>query len=121
MVSGTGHAGMEACIANLVEPGDKVVVGNAGIWGDRVAEMARRFRGEIAGQQGGGASPPQSSRGQTSKVAWETGEMSPPPGWATGRSPEYRYYSGRSSSTCLFFDPFWPSMPAVPLNLVQRM
>ncbi len=24
MVSGTGHAGMEAAIANLVEPGDKV-------------------------------------------------------------------------------------------------
>ena len=46
MVSGTGHAGMEACIANLVEPGDKVVVGNAGIWGERVAEMSRRFRGE---------------------------------------------------------------------------
>ena len=51
MVSGTGHAGMEACIANLVEPGDKVVVGNAGIWGDRVAEMSRRFRGE--GRPGG--------------------------------------------------------------------
>ena len=28
MVSGTGHAGMEAAIANLVEPGEKVVVGN---------------------------------------------------------------------------------------------
>ena len=24
MVSGTGHAGMEACISNLVEPGEKV-------------------------------------------------------------------------------------------------
>ncbi len=47
MVSGTGHAGMEACISNLVEPGDKVVVGNAGIWGERVAEMSKRFRGEI--------------------------------------------------------------------------
>jgi len=31
-VSGTGHAGMEACIANLVEPGETVVVGNKGIW-----------------------------------------------------------------------------------------
>ncbi|GAX73666.1 hypothetical protein CEUSTIGMA_g1117.t1 [Chlamydomonas eustigma] len=47
MVSGTGHAGMEACISNLVEPGDKVVVGNAGIWGERVVEMSKRFRGEV--------------------------------------------------------------------------
>ena len=31
-VSGTGHSGMEACIANLVEPGETVVVGNKGIW-----------------------------------------------------------------------------------------
>ena len=47
MVSGTGHAGMEACIANLVEPGDKVVVGNMGIWGERVVEMSKRFRGNV--------------------------------------------------------------------------
>ena len=46
MVSGTGHAGMEACIANLVEPGDKVIVGNNGLWGARVADMAGRFRGQ---------------------------------------------------------------------------
>lgn len=46
MVSGTGHAGMEACIANLVEPGDKVVVGNNGLWGARVCDMAERFRGD---------------------------------------------------------------------------
>jgi alanine-glyoxylate transaminase/serine-glyoxylate transaminase/serine-pyruvate transaminase len=31
-VSGTGHAGMEAAIANLVEPGETVIVGNKGIW-----------------------------------------------------------------------------------------
>ena len=30
--SGTGHAGMEMAIANLLEPGDKIVVGNNGIW-----------------------------------------------------------------------------------------
>ena len=30
--SGTGHAGMEMAIANLVEPGETVVVGNKGIW-----------------------------------------------------------------------------------------
>ena len=37
---------MEACIANLVEPGDTVVVGNNGIWGARVVDMAGRFGGE---------------------------------------------------------------------------
>ena len=36
---------MEACIANLVEPGDTVVVGNNGIWGARVVDMAGRFGG----------------------------------------------------------------------------
>lgn len=30
--SGTGHAGMEMAIANLLEPGEKIVVGNNGIW-----------------------------------------------------------------------------------------
>ncbi len=38
---------MEACIANLVEPGDTVVVGNNGIWGARVVDMAGRFGGEL--------------------------------------------------------------------------
>ena len=45
MTSGTGHAGMEACISNLVEPGEKVIVGNNGIWGARVCDLAARFRG----------------------------------------------------------------------------
>lgn len=39
-------AGMEACIANLVEPGETIVVGNNGIWGARVVDMAGRFGGE---------------------------------------------------------------------------
>ena len=43
-----GPAGMEACIANLVEPGDTVVVGNNGIWGARVVDMAGRFGGKLA-------------------------------------------------------------------------
>lgn len=48
LVSGTGHAGMEACIANLIEPGEKIVVGNSGIWGARVTDMAARFGGAPA-------------------------------------------------------------------------
>lgn len=41
-VSGTGSAGMEACVTNLVEPGDRVLVCVAGVFGGRMAEVARR-------------------------------------------------------------------------------
>jgi alanine-glyoxylate transaminase/serine-glyoxylate transaminase/serine-pyruvate transaminase len=41
-LSGTGSAGMEACIVNLVEPGDRVVVGVNGVFGGRMAEVAER-------------------------------------------------------------------------------
>jgi alanine-glyoxylate transaminase/serine-glyoxylate transaminase/serine-pyruvate transaminase len=45
-VSGTGTAGMEAAICNLVEPADRVIVGVAGYFGARMAEMVRRCGGE---------------------------------------------------------------------------
>ena len=38
-------AGMEACISNLLEPGDTFVVGDKGIWGMRVADIGERFGG----------------------------------------------------------------------------
>jgi alanine-glyoxylate transaminase/serine-glyoxylate transaminase/serine-pyruvate transaminase len=41
-VSGTGSAGMEACVANLVEPGDEAIICVAGVFGGRMAEMAER-------------------------------------------------------------------------------
>ena len=37
------RAGMEACITNLLEPGETVVIGDKGIWGARAADMAGRF------------------------------------------------------------------------------
>ena len=40
--SASGTSGMEAGMANLVEPGDKVIVIHAGFFGARIAEMARR-------------------------------------------------------------------------------
>lgn len=43
LASGTGHAGMEMAIANLVEPGDTVVVGNKGIWVRRASAAAGRL------------------------------------------------------------------------------
>jgi len=46
-ISGTGSAGMEASIVNLVEPGDRVVVVVAGVFGVRLAEQARRNGAEV--------------------------------------------------------------------------
>jgi alanine-glyoxylate transaminase/serine-glyoxylate transaminase/serine-pyruvate transaminase len=40
--SASGTSGMEAGMANLVEPGDKTIVIHAGFFGARIAEMARR-------------------------------------------------------------------------------
>jgi len=42
-VSGTGSAGMEACLVNVLEPGDRVVVGENGVFGGRMAEIATRL------------------------------------------------------------------------------
>ena len=45
-ISGTGTAGMEAAIYNVVEPGDTVIVCFNGFFGDRMAQMARRCDAE---------------------------------------------------------------------------
>jgi alanine-glyoxylate transaminase/serine-glyoxylate transaminase/serine-pyruvate transaminase len=42
-VSGTGSAGMEACVANLIEPGDEAIVCVAGVFGARMADVAERY------------------------------------------------------------------------------
>ena len=41
-VSGTGSAGMEFCLVNLIEPGDDVVVCINGVFGMRMADLAIR-------------------------------------------------------------------------------
>jgi alanine-glyoxylate transaminase / serine-glyoxylate transaminase / serine-pyruvate transaminase len=46
-VSGTGTAAMEATIANSVEPGDKVLIGVAGYFGNRLVDMAGRYGAEV--------------------------------------------------------------------------
>jgi alanine-glyoxylate transaminase / serine-glyoxylate transaminase / serine-pyruvate transaminase len=46
-VSGTGSAGMEAAIVNVVEPGDAVVVAAAGAFGNRLVEIAGRAGGRV--------------------------------------------------------------------------
>lgn len=42
VISGTGSAGMEAAVANFVEPGTKFAVFANGYFSDRLTEMARR-------------------------------------------------------------------------------
>lgn len=46
-VSGTGSAGMEACLVNVVEPGDVVVVGVNGLFGTRMRDVAARCGAEV--------------------------------------------------------------------------
>ena len=41
-ISGTGSAGMEAAFVNVVEPGDRVLVCAAGIFGERMVDVAER-------------------------------------------------------------------------------
>src|SRR5688500_944466 len=41
-MSGTGSAGMETLFANLVEPGDKVLVCVNGVFGGRMVDVAQR-------------------------------------------------------------------------------
>jgi alanine-glyoxylate transaminase/serine-glyoxylate transaminase/serine-pyruvate transaminase len=46
-ISGTGSAGMEASIVNVVEPGDAVVVGINGVFGTRLASVVERCGGKV--------------------------------------------------------------------------
>ncbi|MHB1294653.1 MAG: pyridoxal-phosphate-dependent aminotransferase family protein [Anaerolineae bacterium] len=41
-VSGTGSAGMETCVVNLIEPGDAMLVCVNGVFGGRMQDVARR-------------------------------------------------------------------------------
>ncbi len=46
-VSGTGSAAMEAAVANMVEPGDVVVIGCNGYFGERLVDMAGRYGADV--------------------------------------------------------------------------
>src|SRR5688572_15026972 len=46
-IAGTGTAGMEAVVANLVDRGDRVVVGVHGVFGQRLAEATRRHGADV--------------------------------------------------------------------------
>lgn len=48
-ISGTGSAGMDAALCNVVEPGDEIIVGINGYFGERMAEMVTRHGGKVIG------------------------------------------------------------------------
>ena len=47
-VSGTGSAAMETAVANLIEPGTRVLSVVTGYFGDRLAQMAARYGADVA-------------------------------------------------------------------------
>ncbi|MHA1239921.1 MAG: pyridoxal-phosphate-dependent aminotransferase family protein [Promethearchaeota archaeon] len=46
-LSGTGSAGMEACLVNLIEPKDKVLILINGVFGKRMQEVATRLGAKV--------------------------------------------------------------------------
>src|SRR5690242_11651167 len=46
-VSGTGSAGMETCVVNLIEPGDRMLVCVNGVFGGRMADVAGRAGAQV--------------------------------------------------------------------------
>ena len=45
--SGTGSSGMETCVVNLIERGDRMLVGVNGVFGTRMADVAERTGAEV--------------------------------------------------------------------------
>src|SRR5437764_8105928 len=46
-ISATGMAGMETCLVNLIEPGDRVIVCTKGYFGQRMVEVAGRAGAQV--------------------------------------------------------------------------
>lgn len=69
-ISATGMAGMEACVVNLIEPGDKMIVCNKGFFGNRMVEIAGRAGAQVTvlEQKWGEVFDPQVIRETISKV-----------------------------------------------------
>jgi len=47
-MSGTGSAGMETCVVNLIEPGDPMLVCINGVFGKRMADVAGRAGADVS-------------------------------------------------------------------------
>lgn len=81
---GTGTSGMEAAMANLLEPGDTIVIGVAGYFGERMVDMAGRYGARVVRVDAAWGTPvdPEAMRaavraaGQVKAVAIVQGETS---------------------------------------------
>src|SRR5262245_20980847 len=51
-ISGTGSAGMETCLVNLLEQGDRAVICTAGYFGNRMVEIAGRWGAQVTVKEG---------------------------------------------------------------------
>ncbi len=47
VVAGSGTLAMDMAIVNLVEPGEKVLVLSSGFFGDRMADIAKRYQADV--------------------------------------------------------------------------
>jgi len=47
LLAGSGSLGMESGMANLLEPGERALVASNGVFGERMAEMARRVGADV--------------------------------------------------------------------------
>src|SRR5262249_35782444 len=52
-ISATGMAGMETCLVNLIEPGDRTVVCVNGFFGSRMADIAGRAGAQVTALEQG--------------------------------------------------------------------
>ncbi len=59
---GTGSAGMETVFVNLIEPGDKVLIGICGLFGERMKDIAQRCGAEVVTVQAEWGKPIQPER-----------------------------------------------------------
>jgi alanine-glyoxylate transaminase/serine-glyoxylate transaminase/serine-pyruvate transaminase len=51
-ISGTGSAGMDAMVCNFVRPGDRIVVGVHGLFGERMSDACRRQGADVVRVEG---------------------------------------------------------------------
>ena len=93
VISGTGSAGMEAAVANFVEPGAKFAVFANGYFCDRIAEMGRRYgaevvrAGEALGRDRSATRRPSRSSSARSRGWWRSFTPRPPPAPSSAARP----------------------------------
>lgn len=47
VLSAAGHGGIEACLVNVLEPGETILIVKSGLWGARAADMATRIGANV--------------------------------------------------------------------------